>query len=362
MPIATREAAAIFRVAADGAGPVDPTWSAKVEELSALCESGGSSTHIAFLVTAMLARSVSGDADLYAIKPKHAKNNENAYSARSLCHSVIVPLAAELGVNIGVSGREPLNNQPYFRMTYLGDGTPVRESARPAFNYMVGLIDQLKHSTPTEARTALRAFIAVRRRYHLVYATNVGALTVSWATLAGAITRLVGENSEGGRRAQAVVAALFDVFAGQEFVDSGRINDPSRHYPGDVAVRSHDGGWEKAVEVRDKPVAESDVYIFGRNCLAKGAVEAAIVLAAANQPRLNDAAIASWASRTGLGLSLFYGWDFFVEQALFWASAPRTETVALAVERIEARLITVEASSAAVDLWHELTRAPETRE
>jgi hypothetical protein len=42
-----------------------------------------------------------------------------------LCHSVLVPLSAELGFSLGVTGREPLNNQPYFRMTRLDDGTPV---------------------------------------------------------------------------------------------------------------------------------------------------------------------------------------------------------------------------------------------
>ena len=46
-------------------------------------------------------------------------------SADSGCHSVLVPAAAELGISLGVTGREPLNNQPYFRMTRLGDNQPV---------------------------------------------------------------------------------------------------------------------------------------------------------------------------------------------------------------------------------------------
>src|SRR6185312_9063721 len=146
-----------------------------------------------------------------AIKPKHAAGNLNAYSARTLCHSVLVPLAAELGVNIGVSGREPLNNQPYFRMTYLGDGTPVRTSAQPAFNYMVGLIDELQGYTATQARAALRAFIEVRRRFQVTYATHNGTVSVSWSTLAPAVARLVGQDSEGGKRAQAAVAGILDV-------------------------------------------------------------------------------------------------------------------------------------------------------
>ena len=361
MAISADMAKAVFRAeaeAADGSG-VDTDWSAKVETLSSLCLSGGSSTHIAFLGTAILAKAVDEDVDLFAIKPRHAGNNENAYSARTLCHNVIVPLAAELGVNIGVNGREPLNNQPYFRMTHLGDGTPIHPRAKPAFDYMLGLVNELQDRSSEYARRALRAFIAVRRRHQTVYARSEGAIAVSWATLASTIAWFVAENSEGGRRAQAVVAGLFDVFAGPEWVESGRINDPSRHYPGDVAVRSRSGGWEKVVEVRDKHVADSDVYIFGRSCLVKGVREAAVVLAAPYQPRLNDSAICLWATRSGLGLTLFYGWDTFVEQVLYWSGMPKPDAAQFAVERIEARLIGVQASVDSVATWHRITRLPD---
>ena len=122
----------------------DPAWIAKVERLSKLCAEGVSKTHITFLGTAMLAKALDLRADLFAIKPAHAKNNEQAFSARTLCHSVLVPLAAELGVSLGVTGREPLNNQPYFRMTRLDDGTPVHGGGRAAFDYMVELVRELQ--------------------------------------------------------------------------------------------------------------------------------------------------------------------------------------------------------------------------
>lgn len=357
MTVDPNVARTVFRTEAEVGLSVDDEWVRKGEELSTLCTAGGAATHIAFLMTAMLAKAVDDAVDLDAIKPKHAAGNPNAYSARTLCHGVVVPLAAELGVNIGVTGREPLNNQPYFRMVRLGDETPVATQARPAFEYMLGLVEELKGCTRAQARVALRAFIAVRRRYQAVYATNNGALIVNWATLATAIERLVEADSEGGRRAQAAVAGLFDVFAGADRVESGRINDPSRHYPGDVAVRSAEGGWEKAVEVRDKQVTESDVYIFGRTCLAKGVREAVILLAAPHQPQLNHGNIATWAANSGLGMTLFYGWHGFVDQILLWGQTPKPEAVEAAVTRIEARLVAVQASAASVEMWHRLTRA-----
>ena len=356
MSVRPELARALFIELAESPNEAQAVWVGKVTHLSNLCIEGRVATHIAFLGTAMLAKAVDQRVDLYAIKPTHSRGNANAYSARTLCHSVLVPLSAEYGLNLGVSGREPLNNQPYFRMNSLGDDTPVSGRSRLAFDYMLEVIGTLQAGSSQDAQEALRAFIAVRRTYQTVYQAAVGTVSVTAATLAAAITTFVQENSEGGRRAQAVVAGLFDVFAGPERVESGRINDPSRNYPGDVAVRALDGSWEKAVEVRDKPVAESDIYIFGRKCLETGVRESAVLLAATNQPQLNDAGIAGWASRSGLGLTLFYGWPTLVDQALFWADVARVDAIAAAVTHIDARLIGLEASSAAVALWQSLTR------
>jgi len=151
---------------------VDASWIDKIERLSGLCE-GQARTHIAFIGTEILAKALDRNVDLYAIKPTHAVGNARAYSARTLCHSVLVPLAADIGFNIGVTGREPLNNQPYFRMTRLGDGTPIHAMSAPAFNYMLILVDELQRmESEAEARAALRAFIAVRQRYQPRYATS----------------------------------------------------------------------------------------------------------------------------------------------------------------------------------------------
>jgi len=338
-------------------GPVDKAWIGKVERLSQLCETGAK-THIAFLGTAMLAKAVNRNADLFAIKPEHAPDNRNAFSARILSENVLVPMAAKLGISLGVTGRQPLNNQPYFRMTRLDDGTPVHPASRPGFEYMLELVRELQKLDETAAREALRAFIAVRRRYQPRYAGHEGAVEITPDRLVAAIKRLVLENSEGGRRAQAVVAGLMDVFAGSERVESGRINDPSRHYPGDVCVRSalDPETWEKAIEVRDKPVSESDVQIFGKKCVDMGVRESALVMVSDKQKPLDGAALTQWANGFGLGLTLFHGWDEFVDQALFWSEQPKPVAASLAIGFIHERLIAVEASPEAVSLWQTLTR------
>jgi len=162
--------------------------------------------------------------------------NANAFPARNLCHAVLVPLAAELGFSIVITGREPLNNQPYFRMTRLGDDTPVHEGGRAAFAFTEELVAELSRlKAEADAREALRAFIAVRRAYVPKHAAKEGETPFTPEQLTATIKALIRDKSEGGKRAQAVVAGLMDVFAGVDRVESGRINDPSCNIPGTCA-------------------------------------------------------------------------------------------------------------------------------
>ena len=340
-------------------GKFDEAWFKKIERLSELCAIGVSKTHIAFLGTTLIAKAMRLDVDLFAIKPKYAPENPRAFSARTLCHTVLVPLAGELDMNIGVTGREPLNNQPYFRMTRLGDGTPVHQGARAAFDCMVELIRELDRvSDEKEAQGALAAFIAERRQQQVRYMTPAGSLTITARELSVAIRTFVQDNSEGGRRAQAVVAGLMDVFAGPERVVTGRVNDPSRGYPGDVCVRDIDdpNAWEKAFEVRDKPVILSDVRIFGRKCQSMGVREAAVVATANGQAPLNDVRLSASAGEPELGVTLFTSWEAIVAQTLFWANDSGAKGASRAVGFIHLRLVTVEAIPSGVELWAQLTR------
>lgn len=356
-----RAAEAVLRAAAAAGASSDPLWERDVERLSQLCEDGVSKTHIAFLATSLLAKAVDPRADLRAIKPKLSPGNPNAYSARSLCHGVVVPLSAELGFSLGVSGREPLNNQPYFRMTTLGDNTPVHPGGRAAFDFMVQLVDRAQRLDARAARKAIAAFITVRRRFQRSYALAGASTSVSPEALIDAINVLVSANSEGGRRAQAAAAGLLDVVFGTGRVQSGRINDPSRHYPGDVAVLEGDPAegapdvFEKAFEVRDKPVRFSDVAVFGRTCVDRGVTEAAMVLVSDAQLAIDPEDVRRWSESLGISMTIFSGWHAFAEQCLFWASPPKREAATLAVETIRQRLIDVEASSDAVAKWDALT-------
>ena len=273
----------VVRACAEDRSAPDPDWTGRVQRLSELVEYRVSATCIAMLGTAMLAKALYHRVNLYWFKPTHvdAREKDRAYSARTLCHTVLVPLSAEYGFNLGVSGREPLNNQPFFRMERLDDGTPVNSAAQTAFDYMMELVAQVQ-ALPDEdaARRALHAFIAVRRGYMTTYTAAREATIASPTDLLKAIEEFLLLGSAGGVHAQAVAAGVMDATFSPERVESGRINDPSRHYPGDVCIwDSPDRGRvAKAIEVRDKAVAASDVHIFARRCQTDAVKDCAVLM------------------------------------------------------------------------------------
>ena len=74
----------------------------------------------------------------------------------------------------------------------------------------------------------------MRIGYQPRYGPSSGATQITPEGLTAAIQEFVWADSEHGKRAQAIVAGLLDVFASPARVESGRINDPSRKYPGDA--------------------------------------------------------------------------------------------------------------------------------
>jgi hypothetical protein len=85
-----------------------------------------------------------------------------------------------------------------------------------------------------------------------------------------------------------------------------------------------------------------------------GVREAALVMVAERQPRLDVASLHLWAEDLGIGLTLFHGWEEFIDQALFWAAMPKPEAARQATGFIHQRLIKVEVSPESVTFWADL--------
>src|SRR5207248_581566 len=111
----------------------------------------------------------------------------------------------------------------------------VRESARPAHRYLVTSLRKVGRLSEKEAVAALAAFLRVRLRVAAqMQHVDLQGASVGVRRLIKESEVFINEDPEGGKRGQALVAAAFDLAF--QTVRMGRINDPSRRFPGDVQV------------------------------------------------------------------------------------------------------------------------------
>jgi SacI restriction endonuclease len=338
-------------------GQASRRWQEHLRRLSEICESAPK-THIAFIGTALLARATDQRTDVHSLHVK--AGTPGAYSARSLAKDVLVPASRELRVHLGVTGREPLNNQPYFHNDLVSRRMNVKGNAKVALNLVCDLLDELSAMNDRSTLlAALAAFIEVRRGYWTTARDYFAPeTTFAFADLLVRIDSFVREDSEGGRRAQAVAAGLMDVVEGEENVKTGRINDPDRNFPGDVAAytRPAQGKERKiirALEVRDKAISESDLLVFASKAAGFAVARAGILAVAPNQRPLSIVGAQAEAAAEGVNLELFIGWTAFVRQLFFWLRGDAADPVNDAHERIYKRLVELECSSGAQKVWLE---------
>jgi hypothetical protein len=333
------------------AGKVSKTWESHIRRLSKICETAPK-THIAFIGTVLLAKATDSRVDVFALHV--TAGTPGAYSARGLATGVLVPLSHDLKIHLGVTGREPLNNQPYFRPHVVSRDMIVHDSARPALNLVCDLLDELKNvNDQQQLLSALAAFVKVRREYLLAAKPYVAPSDMLEAEeFATQVDVFVRANSEGGKRAQAVAAGLMDVIEDFRCVETGRINDPSRHFPGDVAVISQaTKRATRVLEVRDKPVSQSDVRVFVKKAAEAGIARAGVLAVSPAKQTLDLTTAEAEAAAIGVDLEIFFGWKPYIRRILFWLPDGIAEPLKLAHERIYERLVELECSREAQETW-----------
>jgi hypothetical protein len=139
----------------------DPAVALPAEWCERTMEVGRASsrTFVAVLGTALLAKATDLRADTLTLKEN---TGERAYSARGLCHQVLVPAAVDFGFHLGATGREPLNNQPFFRYNRVDEIERVPATARPALDHLVECLRLADRLDREEALQALAAFLRMR--------------------------------------------------------------------------------------------------------------------------------------------------------------------------------------------------------
>lgn len=331
--------------------PGDPAWAERVRHLSDACD-GASKTQIAALGTAILSKATNPRIDPFSLK---ASDGRRGYSARAVAKDVLAALSVRLEIDLGVSGREPLNNQPFFGEARITADLPWKVNARPAAKILLDSLRELdKVKTEKDARAALRAFLVARKKKAYVVALGDQAGDdISYGDLIEKIARFVRDNGERGKRAQAVVAGLLDVQSGPARVMVAQIHDPDRRFPCDVGVRFADQpkALERTFEVRDKPVPESDIFHIVNKCISAGVTKVGVVAVSGAQALFDLKVVQEWAWKQGVVLGIFVGWREFVHYALFSSPLPGDATVGAAFRAIFERLKQLEVSRAGIDAW-----------
>lgn len=334
----------------------DEGWKKQVDDLSRACDIENK-TFIAMLGTAILAKATHAKVDPFSLKAGKKKDT-NSYSARSLCKDVLAAHAPELGIDLGVSGREPLNNQPFFAKDRVTKDLPIKPAQALALSLLLGALGILDSMTHEEqAKVALRAFLKarIRPKREISIALDDGD-SLSEIQLLGLIKYFVSENSERGKRAQAVAAGLLDVHSSYSRIKISAVHDPDKNFPGDIGILSSfdSSDLERIFEVRDKPVLITDLHHLIDKAMKFGVSKVGMVAVHSKQEIFDLSGIAVWAAERDVNLAVYFGWEAFVKEAIFWSSH-QGKLNGLVYRSILKRIPEYEVSSKGSEIWESKT-------
>ena len=225
-----------------------------------------SRTFVAGLGAALLAKATDDRVDPLSIK---AAYSDRAFSLRTLCHGVLVPHSrkADPPYHLGVTGREPLNNQPYFRYDHLDQVERVIRSSLPYLAILKRELRSADAMNRDQACEALAAFLRERILEHqMIQEAEKREVTAArqLSVLHRALSSFLREGKlERPIRLQATVAGIVACVSDDE-PSLQRLNDPSRRAPGDVHVPATNPHF--AAEVRGKSVPQHEAEEFVRSC------------------------------------------------------------------------------------------------
>lgn len=316
-----------------------------------------SKTYVAALGTSLLAKATDDRIDPLSIK---ATYSDRTFSLRTLGHAVLVPSARVHGFSLRVTGREPLNNQPFFRYDHMMDITRVRNGRQHA-DFITGLqaADDL---SAAQALAALAAYLRIAIQQADIYDSAEvppGRLGLS-ALVAATRSFVVESRPERPKRLQAIAAAALDL--GHSDVRSRKINDPSRDYPGDVQAYAS-GLPYLAVEVRGKAVPLTEAEAFVEACARAGISRVVLFVDWTAHRHIETAEIESKAVRQeDVLLTIFESVEHLLLEAIAWSDAPVFDATKLFAEAAIVRLREIEVPVSTLAEWSDLLVNAQTAE
>lgn len=317
-----------------------------------------SKTFVAMLGTALLARATDPRVDPLVLKAGgEPEEGFESYSARAVATQALAPLAIANAVDIGTRGREPLNNQPFFRYTRVHRDMVVREQVRPFLSDLVDALQRLRELPRDELLPALAAFIAVRRSAARRPVRRIEVVSTSWTVteFVRAVTGFVESWAEDGKRGQALVAAALDLV--YPFVQLGHVNDPGRGVPGDVRayVSKSSDVPTLSVEVKQKPVSSSDVMLWAASLASSGVLRGMYVTLSPMQDKLDgDGLVTQILDRHNVLVRLYSSASAFLRESMAWSSDSLETFLQVFPGRMQDRLVEAAVARESVEQWVQL--------
>jgi hypothetical protein len=269
------------RYAEDPHKPLPVEWVERTEHMDG-CPSR---TYIAALGVALLAKATDQRVDTLTVK---RKVSASAYSMRGAA-AVLAGNAALYGYHLGVTGPEPLNNQPWFHGERIDQFRIEDKEVEPFQNSLVRYLRELNGYDSSRALLALAAFVRVRQRLALelraAQSRIEAAGLIDFSRLVSIVEDFIRSNPEGGKRGQALVAAVLDL--AHDDVRLSGIHDPR---PRDVTVLR---GEEELllVEVKQKPVGADTADHLALEAREASVDKALLVALASDQQPLDRESI-----------------------------------------------------------------------
>jgi SacI restriction endonuclease len=319
-------------------------------ERTARISASPSKTYIAALGTALLAKAADPAIDALTIK---SKAGTNAYSMRGVV-KVLAERAPDYGYHLGVTGPEPLNNQPWFGSSRVDRITNLRPDVNPFHRDLVRYLSDLNRLSSDEALLGLAAFLRLRLRYGDEERARAASLRVnpggaSFGDLLEVLEAFVLDDPEGGRRGQALVAAVLDL--AHDDVELAAINDPRMF---DVAVRD-DGVETLGVDVKQKVVDESAVLHLAKEAAERSVDKVLLVALAPEQRALDRPRISQLAQEDhGVLASVYEGVRELLTQVALQSPLPVADFVRYLPEKYMARMQEHGVSAEGQQYWADL--------
>jgi hypothetical protein len=327
---------------AESAADLPEQWTKRVVHVSQ-CPS---ETYIAAFGVALLAKAADPRVDVLTIK---ASAGPTAYSMRGVAR-VLVGRARHFGYHLGVTGPEPLNNQPWFGNDRIDRITRIRPEVVRYHEALVRYLRDLQQLNADHALLALAAFLRLRLAVgrqvaaaaHVVIA-NAGVALDDVLSVAETFIR---QDPEGGKRGQAVVAALLDCI--HDDVETGAINNPRafdvRVDAGETAIL--------AVEVKQKPVGDEEVLYLAAEAASAHVDKALYAALAADQPWLDTVGLRQRAAaQHGVFLGVALGMAALAELILLGSQRPASVIAADLPTHVMSRLESLRVSESGRAHW-----------